>query len=249
MDKSILKTISYLISLVFMASLIPGIGFSQPNIDTTGARTDISVKSTFDLGARDDELTGVSAKVWTSQDCVFNGGLGWLDGGDIFSGYDDPYDRHYCMQGHSTYICHSSDSNGSGEIAKQAIVIDLKIPIPLFDIVGLNVDQKSNGYLIRIHCTKQLPDFECWLKPIGDDTWLYITLADAKADVDVLQDFKPTAFLEKTLIFQSATSVQLTFLLKGQVNSAELISAIGSQDILVAVFTPTEEQRAISKAR
>jgi len=132
---------------------------------------------------------------------------------------------------------------------KQAIIIDLNDPIPLFDIVGLNVDQKSNGYLIRIHCTKQVPDFESWLKPIGGDTWLYVTLADARADITVLQDFKLTAFVKKILVFQSETSAQLTFMLTGQVNSIEIMPMAGSQDILVAVFTPKEEQLALRKDR
>jgi hypothetical protein len=132
---------------------------------------------------------------------------------------------------------------------KQTSIIDPHIPISEFDVVGLQVDQKSNGYLFRIHCTKQLPDFESWLKPIGDDTWLYVTLSDAQANVSVLQDFKLTAFVKKILVFQSATSVQLTFLLKGHVNSAELIPVEGSGDILVSVFTPTEEELAIRKTR
>ncbi len=142
------------------------------------------------------------------------------------------------------------NSLGTGdETVKQAIVIDLKVPISVFDVVGLNVDQKSNGYLIRIHCTKQLPDCESWLKPVGDDTWLYITLADARADIVVLQVFKPTEFVKNVIVFQSATSVQLTFLLKGSINSTELIPAGGSHDILVTVFTPTEEQLAIRKTK
>ena len=149
----------------------------------------------------------------------------------------------------STFYLEATDGALTAVVEKQAIIIDLKIPISVFDIVGLNVDQKSNGHLIRIHCTKQLPDFESWLKPIGDNTWLYITLADAKADVAVLQDFEPTAFIRKVLVFQSASSVQLTFMLRGQVNSVELIPVEGSQDILVALFTPTEEQLAIRKVR
>jgi hypothetical protein len=113
--------------------------------------------------------------------------------------------------------------------------------LPLFDIIGLDIDKKSNGYLLQIHCTKRLLDFESWLKPIGDNTWLYITVADAKADVAVLQNFKPTTFVKKILIFQSATSVQLTFMFNGQVNSTEIIPMEGNQNILVAVFTPMEE--------
>ena len=141
----------------------------------------------------------------------------------------------------------------SGELtevsAKPENIIDPKIPISVFDIVGLNVEQKSNGYLMQIHCTKELPDFESWLKPMGENTALYITLADAKADVVALQDFKPTAFVKKFLIFQSATSVQLTFIFKGRVNSVDLIPVGESHNILVAVFTPPEEQLSIRKVQ
>lgn len=171
-----------------------------------------------------------------------NWGFGWSVEADRFSEHVGPYDGENCIQVYSKYLGHSSVYAVSGPSAKQAIIIDLKSPVSLFDVVGLNIDQKSNGHLIRIHCTKHLPDFESWLKPIGDDTWLYITLADARADVAVLQNFKTTGFIKKVLIFQSATSAQITFLLKGQVTSVELIPVKGSRDILVAVFTPTKER-------
>jgi hypothetical protein len=212
-------------------------------------QTSNSQECSFDYGAKDGKRTGVCMKVWTSSDNTFDGGLGWLAEGDTFSEHDGLYDGQNSIQVYRKYLGRLPDYTRSIETVKQAIIVDLKIPIPLFDIVGLNVDQKSNGYLFRIHCTKQLPNFESWLKPIGDDTWLYITLADAQADVAVLEDFKLTAFVKKILIFQSATSVQLTLLLKGQVNSVSLIPVEGSRDILVAVFTPTEEQLTINKAR
>ncbi len=204
-----------------------------------------SQQHAFDLGAKDGKLTAVSAKVWTSPVYAFDR----LVREDGFGEHNFLYDRENCIHAYSKYLSYLPDYTGLSETKKQAIIIDLKIPIAVFDIVGLNVDQKSNGYLFRIHCTKQLPDFESWLNPIGDDTWLYITLADAQADVAVLEDFKLTAFVKKILIFQSATSVQLTFMLKGQVDSTSLIPVEGSHDIFVAVFMPSEEQLAIRKVR
>ena len=44
------------------------------------------------------------------------------------------------------------------------------------------------------------------------------------------------------LVFQSPTSVQLTFKLKGQITSAEPMAAEGSTDILLAIHRPTDEQ-------
>jgi hypothetical protein len=208
-----------------------------------------SQERSLDLGISHGDLTAIPAKPGVSPDDSLDRGLGWLIGEDTNVRDDVP--NAAAHRSHVPSIClgDSLGAAGSGENAKQRIIVDLKVPDPLFDIVGLNVDQRSNGYLIRIHCTKQLPDFESWLKPIGNDTWLYITLADARADVVVLEDFVLTAFVKKVLIFQSATSVQITFMLKGQVSKAELIRADGSQDILALVFTPADAQSAIRSAR
>ena len=118
-----------------------------------------------------------------------------------------------------------------------------------YDVAGLMFEQKSNGFLIRIQCTKKLVDYESFLKPIGDDTWIYVTLADAKADIGAIHRLIPSGIVKQILVFQSPTSVQLTFKLKGQVNSSELVPAEGSNDILLALHTPTVEQVATRKTR
>ena len=128
-------------------------------------------------------------------------------------------------------------------------MIDVRPPPFVFDVTGFHFDQKSNGCLIRVHCTKQLPDTESWLKVDGNNTWLYVTLAGAQADVAVLQEYPPTAFVRKILIFQSATSVQLTFKLKGAVRSAEIIPVEESLDILIAIFTTSAAELAIRRGR
>ncbi len=132
---------------------------------------------------------------------------------------------------------------------QRAIVFGTPVAISAFDITGLAVDQRMNGSMIRIQCSKKLTDYESWQKPIGNDTWLYVTIADAKADISTINSFKAAGIVKQVLVFQSPTSVQLTFKIKGDVNSTELIPAEGSNDILLTIHTPTEEQVADRKLR
>ncbi len=85
-----------------------------------------------------------------------------------------------------------------------------------YDLAGLELEEKTNGFLIRLQCGRKLPDYESWVKEIGEDSWLYITLANARADVAKINDIRPTGILKQVLVFQSATSVQLTFRIKGK---------------------------------
>ena len=132
---------------------------------------------------------------------------------------------------------------------RRMISVGRAVQASAFDITGISFEQKANGDLIRLLCSKKLPNGEAWCKSNGGDTWVYVTLADGRADVAALQEFKPNGVLKKVLVFQSPTSVQLTFRLKGQVNSAELIPAESSNDLLVAIHRPTEEELAARKTR
>jgi len=119
----------------------------------------------------------------------------------------------------------------------------------MFDLTGLGFEDKSNGFLIRLRCTKNIPDYESWLKETGNDTWLYVTLANVRADVRAINAIKPSGPIRKILVFQSATSVQLTFRIRGKVSTADLLGVEGSNDILVSVHTPTDEEIAAAKTR
>lgn len=111
-----------------------------------------------------------------------------------------------------------------------------------FDITGVSFEEKSNGYLIRLQCNKKIPDYESWSKQIGDNTWLYVTLANVRADVESIKRSALTDFVKQILVFQSPTAVQLTFKLKGEISGTEPLTADNSNDILLAVHTPTVEQ-------
>jgi len=137
------------------------------------------------------------------------------------------------------------------EIAFDGLTIRVGTPRPhsAFDVTGVTFEEKSNGYLIRILCSKKIPDYESWPKQIGDNTWLYVTLANARADVPAIQKIQPTGFVKQILVFQSPTAVQLTFKIKGEVTGTEPLPAENSNDILLAVHTPTPEEIAARKER
>lgn len=118
-----------------------------------------------------------------------------------------------------------------------------------YELAGVDYEEKSNGFLLRLRCGRRLPDYESWVKETGSDTWIYVTLANARADVGAINAMKPVGILKQVLVFQSATSVQLTFRVRGKVSSTELLPAEGSDDILLAVHTPTEAEVAARKAR
>ncbi|HLF14240.1 MAG TPA: N-acetylmuramoyl-L-alanine amidase [Bacteroidota bacterium] len=118
-----------------------------------------------------------------------------------------------------------------------------------YDLAGLELEEKTNGFLIRLRCSRKLSDYESWVKEMGSDSWLYITLANARADVGKINALQPAGILKQILVFQSATSVQLTFRIRGKISTAELFPAEGNDDILVSIHTPTEAELAEKKAR
>ncbi len=115
-----------------------------------------------------------------------------------------------------------------------------------FDFSTLHMERKSNGMLIRIPASRPLTDFESWLK---QDGWLYVTIADARADVDALNKLKPVGLVRKIVAIQSPTSVQLTFRLSGKIAASEIIKQDNSNDILITLRTPGAEDRILLESK
>jgi N-acetylmuramoyl-L-alanine amidase len=128
-----------------------------------------------------------------------------------------------------------------------ALKIDASPPAPTFDITQLEVDQKLNGYLLTLKAPRRLGEVEAWLKPDG---WLFVTVTDAKADAAALSKVKPTGPIKKVLVFQSPTSVQLTFQLSPDVVKAEVIDDPSTTDLQLSLRTQTSVERAeLERAR
>ena len=64
----------------------------------------------FGLGIILGEPTGISAKLWTSDQNAFDFGLGWSIGGDRIGKYDGDYNGGSRVHFHMDYLWHSFDA-------------------------------------------------------------------------------------------------------------------------------------------
>lgn len=110
-----------------------------------------------------------------------------------------------------------------------------------FDITGLVVEQRLNGYLMTIKASRQLGAVETWLKPDG---WLFVTIENARADTNALRSVATGGAIRQVLVFQSPTSVQLTIKVAPDVSAADVVDDPNSQDLVVTLRTksPARQQ-------
>jgi len=109
-----------------------------------------------------------------------------------------------------------------------------------YDIPSVSLQQKANGMVIRIAARKQLPEYENWLRADG---WLYVTIADARADTATINAVRPSGIVKKILAVQSPASVQLTFRLAGATAATEITQDQNSNDLLLVIRTPAREKK------
>ncbi len=110
-----------------------------------------------------------------------------------------------------------------------------------FDIVGIEVEPRVNGYLLTLLASRKLNDIEKWLK--RPDGWLFITIPDATVDVAALSKVKRIGAIRDILVFPSPTSVQLTFRVSPDVVDADLITDPESNNILISLRTESEVEK------
>jgi N-acetylmuramoyl-L-alanine amidase len=125
------------------------------------------------------------------------------------------------------------------EYDNEARSLTLKTPRDTFDITGMTIEKRINGYLLNIHAARKLGDVESWLKPDG---WLFITITNATADTLAIQKTEPVGAIKKILVFQSPTSVQLTFRVGPEIEQAEVINDPATDNLLVSLRTKDSKQ-------
>jgi len=128
--------------------------------------------------------------------------------------------------------------------AKDASVESVTRP-GAFDITGLSVEPKLNGYVVRISANKHLEEYECWQK---DDRWLYITIANARVDVERMNMARPTEIFSKVVAIQYPASAQLTLKLTQNVASSEITADPASHDLLVSLRVMTRADSIAAEA-
>jgi N-acetylmuramoyl-L-alanine amidase len=109
-----------------------------------------------------------------------------------------------------------------------------------FDITGVHVESRLNGYLMTIQASRKLGNVETWLKPDG---WLFVTVEGARADTLSIKRTRLAGAVRKALAFQSPSSVQLTFKVAPDVESAEVVQDPASNNLFVTLRTRSELQK------
>lgn len=112
---------------------------------------------------------------------------------------------------------------------------------PPFDVTGLAIEQRLNGYLLTIQASRKLGDYDAFLK---SDGWLFVTISDAQADTITLSRFKADNVIRRVLVFQSPTSVQLTFQVSPDIVQVDPMIDNETQNLLLALHTRTAMEKA-----
>ncbi len=114
-------------------------------------------------------------------------------------------------------------------------------PGPQFDISGIELEPRLNGYLLTLKANRKLAEYEALLKQ--NDGWLFVTVANARADTMAIRQFKTGPVIRQVLTFQSPTSVQLTFRVGTDVARAEPLTEEGTNNLLIALHTKAEVEK------
>ncbi len=106
-----------------------------------------------------------------------------------------------------------------------------------YNITGVDVEEKNNGSLLRIHSIEKLHDVERFQQ---ENEWLYLTIPGGRADTVALAKKFPSGIIKKIVPIQSATSLQLSFQLRNKIGASEIMEDQGSSDILVSLHIAEE---------
>ena len=109
-----------------------------------------------------------------------------------------------------------------------------------FDITGLGIETRTNGYLLTIKATRKLGYFDTILR----NGWLYVTVDAAQADTIALSKFKTNDIIRKIVVFQYPASVQLTFQVSPDIAQADPMIDNQTENLLLALHTKSAMDKA-----
>ncbi len=119
-------------------------------------------------------------------------------------------------------------------------------PKPVYDITGIGIEDRVNGYILRINAAKHFSDCESWVKPDG---WVYVTIPNARADVARLNSMKPFGVVNSVIAIQQPGSVQLTLRCDKKFSRSEIIPDPAGNDILISLIPAEYVNDEVKKQR
>lgn len=103
---------------------------------------------------------------------------------------------------------------------------------PVYDISEMLLEERLNGYLIRLVARREISDLEVL---VNREYWLYITIAEATVDLDNLQSLKPEGLVEVIEVSSFESSVQIMLKLSQKIRYCDVLRDEKSNDILLAL--------------
>ncbi len=103
---------------------------------------------------------------------------------------------------------------------------------PRFDVSDVTLEERLNGYLIRIVANRPIDDFEVL---VNRDYRLNITIAEASVDLESLRSLRPTGLVEEIEVTPSEHFVQLMMKFSRKIRYRDVIRLRNSNDILLAI--------------
>ena len=108
---------------------------------------------------------------------------------------------------------------------------------PEYDVSDILVEERSNGYLVRIVAHRELRQFEAW---INRGNWLYLTIAEAKVKLDNLESLRRAGLVELVEITPFESSVQIAMKFPKKIRYRDIIRDKESNDIIIALHLEWE---------
>jgi N-acetylmuramoyl-L-alanine amidase len=105
------------------------------------------------------------------------------------------------------------------------------------DITAMEVEERANGYLIRLRSRRPIKDFSGFYR---DDGWFYLTLVGARIDTGVFTRFRPVTPVRKVVPVLSPTSFQLSLQLNREIHSTDIFRDPNSNDLIIALHKKTD---------
>jgi len=107
-------------------------------------------------------------------------------------------------------------------------------------VMGFDIEERKNGFLLRIHLTSKVTDASRTLQ-VGE--WMYVTLPGAVGDTIKLDTTFTSGILKRIQPIQTETTLQLSLQIRGKVATSEIVQDQTSNDLLLTLIPEEVEQK------
>ncbi len=127
-------------------------------------------------------------------------------------------------------------------LALAGIALSLGSCVPFiasrYDVTDMNVERKSNGYLVVFTATKPVDDVEAF---VSQSDWLIVTIANASVDSEKLSSASFHGIFRKIETQKFKSSVQVSLQLAQKFEKAEVVRDPDTYDFFVELFPAPKE--------